>query len=393
MKYKLGDICELITGFPFRSKDFSDICSTPVIKIADISPLGIYSHNLPHVDETKYDQERLQKYLVKKGDFVFAMTGAIGRIGMVLSGEMYINQRVLTFKNIKDDCLKKFLYYVLCSNDFQNYALSHIDSATAQPNIGINTLSRYEIDLPDLATQKKIVRILSALDSKIELNNSICTNLENQASTIFKNWFIDLEPFQTENFVATELGTIPDSWTIKSLGDLFDFKRGVTLTKNDVSSMQNNEYPFVVYGAGRDIFGYSKEYVLDTPSVLIAAIGAGAGTVSRSYETKYSVTSNAFYVLPKDKIDYIYEVFALRDYNFKDKCSGSAQPMLSYSAFATDKCLFPPRDVRRNFYNICAPILEQINELMKQNNILENIRDALLPKLMNNEINLKKDLI
>ncbi len=321
----------------------------------------------------------------QKGDILIPTVGTLDAIAFLDRNDCCIAQNIIAFRADEKKCDGNFLYYLLKSPVVRKRLLN-LNIGGVQPSIKVPHLKQLEVDVPDLETQKKIVRILSAFDNKIELNNKIRINLENQASVIFKKWFIDLEPFKTVNFKTTELGVIPNDWTVEPLGELFEFRRGVALTKNDVSIIQNNDHPFVVYGAGRDIFGYSKEYTLDIPSVLIAAIGAGAGTISRSYETKYSVTSNAFYVLPKNKIDYPYEVFALQNYNFKDRCSGSAQPMLSYSAFATDKHIFPSKDARQKFYDVCEPMLEKINKLMEQNNILNNIRDTLLPKLMNGTI-------
>lgn len=295
---------------------------------------------------------------------------------------------VLRAKNEK--AIPEFVYYLVVSEKIRNKAISLMTGTSGRQRVQTEGLMNYEVNLPDSGVQKKIVRILSALDSKIENNNEICANLEKQAEVLFKNWFIDFEPFKNDELVETDLGMIPKEWKIMPLGKIFDFRRGTALTKNDVSVKRDKDHPFVVYGAGRDVFGYSERYTINTPSVLIAAIGAGAGTVSRSYERRYSVTSNAFYVLPKNEFDYPYEIFSLRNYNFKDRCSGSAQPMLSYGAFSEDACVCPSANALKKFYDICSPMIKKIDKLMEQNNTLSSIRDALLPKLMNGEIDLEK---
>ncbi len=384
MRYKLRDITlkAVVGGTPKSScPKYYNEGTIPWVNTKEVDYNRIYS---TEKNITQLGLENSAAKMIETNSVIIAMycRGTAGRVA-INKVPLCTNQACCSLEINPTKALYEYVYYALKNKYVE---LDILANGAAQQNLNKNIILDFEIDLPDLETQKKVVRILSAFDNKIELNNKIRINLENQASVIFKKWFIDLEPFKTVNFKTTELGVIPNDWTVEPLGELFEFRRGVALTKNDVSIIQNNDHPFVVYGAGRDIFGYSKEYTLDIPSVLIAAIGAGAGTISRSYETKYSVTSNAFYVLPKNKIDYPYEVFALQNYNFKDRCSGSAQPMLSYSAFATDKHIFPSKDARQKFYDVCEPMLEKINKLMEQNNILNNIRDTLLPKLMNGTI-------
>ena len=99
-KVKLEDVCELIAGFAFKSKDFGDF-SEKVLKITNIEPPIVNMRNLVGVDFSNYDKDKLSKYLVTRGDYVLAMTGAtIGKLGRICDDESaYINQRVLTFKS------------------------------------------------------------------------------------------------------------------------------------------------------------------------------------------------------------------------------------------------------------------------------------------------------
>ena len=125
-----------------------------------------------------YDKNKLSKFLVKRGDFVLAMTGAtIGKIGRYIDQEpAYLNQRVLLFRP-NGDVNPKFVYYSLLSPLFQQYVINHIDSETAQPNISGRSVSGYEIALPSRKEQDRIASILSTIDDKIELNTRINHNL------------------------------------------------------------------------------------------------------------------------------------------------------------------------------------------------------------------------
>ena len=355
-----------------------------------IKDMGLCGKFINSTSETITDEakEKFNYAAVDDGTILLSFKLTVGRVAITV-GKMVTNEAIAQLP-IKNESIvdRDYLYYYL-----KNYQWDNIGSTSSIATaVNSKTIKSLKIKFPDLETQQKIVRVLSALDSKIELNNKICVTLEKQAKIIFKNWFIDFEPFKNDGFIETDLGMIPKGWRVMPLGEIFDFRRGIALTKNDVSIKRNKDHPFVVYGAGRDVFGYSKKYTLSTPSVLIAAIGAGAGTVSRSCEEKYSVTSNAFYVLPKNEFDYPYEIFSLRNYNFKDRCSGSAQPMLSYSAFSEDRCIYPSSNILKKFHDVCSPMIKKIDKLIEQNNALSSIRDTLLPKLMNGEINLERVL-
>lgn len=179
---------------------------------------------------------------------------------------------------------------------------------------------------------------------------------------------------------------MPKDWKSASLGDAFIFQRGVGITKNDVVPIRDSENPYVVYGAGREMFGYSKRFLLKEPSVLVAAIGAGAGTVSRSHEAKYSVTSNVFCVTVRNPYEYPYAIYALKCFDFIGRCSGSAQPMLAYGAFATDEILIPSEPVLRAFNELCAPLMRLVDLHLQNVTSLAYLRDMLLPRLMSGKI-------
>ena len=114
---------------------------------------------------------------------------------------------------------KDFLYYVLADDDFFTYSMA-TSKGTKMPRGDKTSIMQYEVPLIDLQVQKKIASVLKALDEKIELNNKINNNLEQQAKTLFKSWFVDFEPFD-ESFVDSPIGTkIPHSLQMVQIGSL-----------------------------------------------------------------------------------------------------------------------------------------------------------------------------
>jgi type I restriction enzyme S subunit len=115
---QLSEVCNLIAGFAFKSKDFGNY-PDKVIKIANINPPYINMNNSDGVNLESYDIANLKKYIVREGDYVLAMTGAtIGKIGKMVYSYGYLNQRVLLFKEKQGMIDKEFLYYVLSGNEF-----------------------------------------------------------------------------------------------------------------------------------------------------------------------------------------------------------------------------------------------------------------------------------
>src|SRR5699024_10611827 len=130
----------------------------------------------------------------------------------------------------------KYLYYLLNQSN-----LRILDSGSAQSQITIRDLSDFILTLPSLNYQNSVANILSSLDDKIENNNAIIANLEEQAKAIFKSWFINFEPFQEEEFVDSELGRIPSGWKAVRFDELIDFKNGYSFKSKELNDEQH--YP------------------------------------------------------------------------------------------------------------------------------------------------------
>ena len=113
-----------------------------------------------------------------------------------------------------------FIYYLMSAVGKHLNFLSK--TSTAVPIINKSTFSGYEIDVPSISHQRKIAKILSSLDDKIEVNRRINENLEQQAQALFKSWFVDFEPFKDGEFVESELGMIPKGWRVGRYDDIVE---------------------------------------------------------------------------------------------------------------------------------------------------------------------------
>ena len=227
----------------------------------------------------------------------------------------------------------------------------------------------YPVKLPPLPTQQKIAAILSSLDNKIELNNKINTNLEQQAQALFKNWFVDFEPVG---------GKMPEGGGKKvwKLSKLITVKYG-----KDHKKLDDGNYP--VYGSG-GIMRYVDKFLYDKESVLIPRKGT-LNNVFYINEPFWSVDTIFYTEMKKENIaKYVYFFVKGKDLNSMN--AGSAVPSMTTEILNAIEVVIPSDEYLEKFENIVSPMFKQIKQCIIENENLASIRDTLLPKLMNGEI-------
>lgn len=365
---RLGDVCDLIAGFAFKSKDFGDY-PDKVIKITNIEPPFVNMTNLSGIDISKYDKNKLEKFIVQKGDYVLAMTGAtIGKLGRVYSNWAYINQRVLLFKsNTKAD--KNFLYYILADYNFSQYVINHVDSESAQANISATTIGKYEFSLPPLDIQNKIAGVLGALDDKIELNNRINNNLEQQMYALVEQDILNIE---TKIF-------------------LDEFCNVFTGRKNANEFEKNGVNKF--FTCGPDALTINS-FIYDGSAIIVSGNGAYTGR-TRFYKGKFDLYQRTYACTIKENIksDYIYILYPILKLQLEKKLMGgthgSAIPYIVMNDIAKFQVPFN-EPVFNKIAPICKAIIDKIQANEAENEKLSQLRDTLLPKLMSGEVDVSK---
>lgn len=375
---KLSDVCNLIAGFAFKSKDFGDY-SDKVIKITNIEPPFVNMDNLVGVNLSNYKKDKLEKFMAYPGEYVLAMTGAtIGKLGRICCGRAYINQRILLFRPT-EYVDNRFLYYILSRYQFSQYILNHIDSESAQPNISANTIGKYSFLLPPLEVQRKIAGVLGVLDDKIELNNKINQNLELQAQALFKSWFVDFEPFG---------GTMPSDWKngkVDDIIELFDSQR-IPLSGNQRENMQKI-YPY--YGA-TSLMDYVDNYIFDGKYLLLGEDGTVIDDkgfpVLQYIWGKFWVNNHAHILRGKNgfNVESLYLFF--KQTNIKSIVTGAVQPKVNQANLRALPAIIPNLDIMKKFNETIEPLFSLIRNNRDENTRLEKLRDTLLPKLMSGEI-------
>ena len=287
---------------------------------------------------------------------------------------------VLVFKN-RENVNAKFLYYSLSADSFFDYSMATA-KGTKMPRGDKNSLMEYGVKLPPLAEQQRIASILGSLDDKIELNNAITKNLEEQAQALFKNWFVDFAPFG---------GNMPAGWKRGKLSDIAEFEK----EKIEVSRLTEFSY-------------YSTENMLpDKAGVCPASSLPNVSQTTRCYPGETIVSNIRPYF---KKVYFCTEELAgcstdvlcfkprkasLAIYNYCSLCQddffyyvlngtkGTKMPRGDKSQMMKFAVCIPPEEVLQKFAAMVAPMLQKVDGNRNENRCLAVLRNALLPKLVN----------
>ena len=378
----LSEVCELIPGFAFKSKDFGDY-PLKVIKIAQITPPNVDMENLIGVNIENYDTNKLEKFYASKDDYVLAMTGAtIGKIGRIKQGSAYINQRVLKFKS-KDNIDSDFLYYVLQQYNFAQYVKTHIDSESAQPNISATTIGKYELAIPPYALQKQIGSFLRKLDDKIALNQQINKNLEEQAQAIYMDMLCENDCKAVE---LQELCTFQEGYVNPPQGntEYFDgevkWLRAVDINESYIINTSRTLTQEGFDSAKKSALLFEPDTIAISKSGTIGRLG-----VIGDYMCGNRAVIN---IKPKQKemLPFIYLYLKSRQREFAELAVGSVQKNLYVSLLEPLIVMIPKKDVLQSFSETADRQFEMIKRNCLENERLSQVRDALLPRLMSGEI-------
>ena len=298
----------------------------------------------------------------------------------------------------------EFLYYLLSQDLFFAYVMSGANGSK-MPRGDKQQIMNWEIELPsEKEDQRRIASILSSLDRKIELNNKINADLEEMAQAIFKNWFVDFEPFKDGKFVDSELGMIPEGWKVVTLDDLTSkFGTGLNPRKNFVLGHGNNYYVTIKNMGNNRIYlndrcdkvddealaKINKRSKLQKGDLLFSGIGT-IGRVAMVVDDpiNWNTSESVFNMHPIDTVSSEFIYLLLLSDKFQQYVQQNAQGgvqqgirMASLKAFQ----FAIPNDLKL-FDNLVKPIISKVKSNDKENDTLSLLRDTLLPRLMSGEI-------
>ncbi|MDY5816576.1 MAG: restriction endonuclease subunit S [Treponema sp.] len=268
-----------------------------------------------------------------------------------------------------------FIYYLVTSSEIREPAIKSMVGSSGRQRVQTDVIANLTIKLPPLPIQQKIAAILSSLDDKIELNNKINENLEQQAQALFKSWFIDFEPFG---------GKMPEGWKELTLDYFCNVFTG---RKNANASVENGKYKF--FTCSPDPLPIDS-FIYDGDAIIISGNGAYTGR-TRFYSGKFDLYQRTYACTIKNDINpnYMFILYWIVKFVLSKKIMGgthgSAIPYIVMDDITKFVINFD-ETVFDSLSKTMKSFVQQIQENEKQNEQLSLLRDTLLPKLMNGEI-------
>lgn len=381
---RLGNVCEIYGRIGFRGYTTNDLVDTPKEGAISLSPKNIINGelNLEQCTYIKWDKYyESPEIMINPNEIVITKTGSsVGRTTFVrrVVHPMTLNPQLVVLKNISENA--EFLSYYIKSALFQS-VLKSIVVGSAIPTLSQKNLANIMINVPkEVEDQRRIASILSSLDRKIELNNKINADLEEMAQAIFKNWFVDFEPFKDGKFVDSELGMIPEGWKVGLLGELCNFKRGKNLlTKNAI-----DEGVPVVAG-GLEPSCYHNVANTGAPVITVSGSGANAGFM-RMYHVPVWASDCSFIDFTCENFYFVYCFLKVNSKLLKHAQTGAVQPHVKPSDIHDFELVIPDKESIFDFQDKVKPFFDKIALIQKENSRLSLLRDTLLPRLMSGEI-------
>jgi len=397
-KVKLGDYIDVLSGFAFKSKDFSD-SGIPVIKIKNVCPPYISLEDLSYVPNSIAFQN--PRYILRKGDVLIAMTGShinqiasvVGRVGRVRYDAITVlNQRVgkIVNKNEAKSSLD-YIYYYLSQYEVKVELAQKAGGAANQANISPSDIKNLLFPYPPIEIQHRIAAILSRYDSLIENYQKQIKLLEEAAQRLYKEWFVDLH-FPGHETTKIVDG-VPEGWEKKPISQLGEYLNGFAFKPSD---WQDSGKPIIKIkemgnGVSNDTPRNNGERVpvkyLVKAGDLLFSWSATLMVIVWSGEEGW-LNQHLFKVTPAKGIgrEFLLQSISNTIEEFLNLTTGSTMKHIQRNKLDQVFTNVPNDEIMALYSNFAESMRNQILHLSSQISLLTEARDRLLPKLMNGEI-------
>ncbi len=338
---------------------------------------------------TQEKDELLNNGKLMRGDIVITTRGTVGNVAIYSDEVPYDNIRInsgMLIIRCGDKIDNYYLYQVLRSKWFYNQILS-IQSGSAQPQLPKSHFLKMTIPMPNMNTQHKIAGVLSSIGNKISVNTAINENLEQQAQAYFVDLFITSADPNWRIGTISDLGNVIGGGTPSKKVEEYYTSDGIAwITPKDLS---NDKSKFVAHGE-TDIteLGLAKSSATLMPKgTVLFSSRAPIGYIAIA-DGQVCTNQGFKSIVPFDNVGTAFVYYFLKENlsAIENVASGSTFKEVSGSTMKNFTAIIPDNDTLAEFQRFCSPLFEQQRALEYENRYLSSIRDTLLPKLMNGEI-------
>jgi len=406
MKYKLSEIMDIIGGgTPKTSKPEYWNGDIPWLSVKD------FNNDYRYVYETEKTITQLgldnsSTKLLKRNDSIISARGTVGEMAMI-PYPMAFNQSCYGLRAKEGLVDEEYLYYLIKHNVVVLKKNTH---GSVFDTITRDTFDGIEVELPSLVEQKVVASILRDLDDKIEVNNEINKNLEEQAVVLFRSWFSAFSLSPNSPRVNSEFGEIPEDFTVVKVGSLpmlvtdYVANGSFASLKANVNLYQEPNYAYFIrntdlksgsFGVFVDQHSYEflSKSTLYGGEIIISNVGdVGSVFLCPKLDGRMTLGNNIIMLRPEDDhlryYLYIWFKYFQGQALIQGIKGGSAQPKFNKTDFKNTSVLIPPKDILTRFHETVAPMFETISQRQAETSRLADLRDTLLPQLMSGEIDI-----
>lgn len=399
---RLGDVCEIYGRIGFRGYTTNDLVDTPKEGAISLSPKNIINGelNLEQCTYIKWDKYyESPEIMINPNEIIITKTGSsVGRTTFVrrVDHPMTLNPQLVVLKNISENA--EFLSYYIKSALFQS-VLKSIVVGSAIPTLSQKNLANLKINVPkEVDDQRRIASILSSLDRKIELNNKINADLEEMAQAIFKNWFVDFEPFKDGKFVDSELGMIPEGWKVGRLTDVIKLMPGGTPKTSEPLYWDNGTIPFFSPKDVNGVYCFATEkHITETglnkcssnlypkDTIFITCRGTVGKVCLAACDMAMNQSNYAIKAIDGYSQYYVFFLVKSVVERLIKKSNGAVFSAITSKDF-DEEILIPSQKAVEDFTNVIDGFFRRIFTIGTENSRLSLLRDTLLPRLMSGEL-------
>lgn len=313
----------------------------------------------------------------REGDIVFSYEATLNLYAMIPANYWgCLGRRMALIRPDESKAYGKFLYYYFFSDEWRATVAKHIVTGVTVDRIPLIKFPSFEVSIPPLPTQSKIVSILSAYDNLIENNQKQIRLLEEAAQRLYQEWFVKLRFPGHENVKIVD--GVPEGWKKSNINEIVRFHRGFDITRD---SLKPGKYPVV---GSTSIIGWHNEYKVNGPGIITGRSGS-LGKYQLIWDN-YWPHNTSLYVsdFKSHSVLFVYEMLQRIDLSILN--GGGAIPTLNRNVLSNIPVIEPTLDMQQRYERLVQPLFLKIKCLAETNNLVLEARNRLLPMLMSGEI-------
>ena len=407
-RYKLGDLLRVKHGWAFKGEFFSETGIQSILTPGNFYESGGFKANTSK--DRFYIGEYPKEYLCSKGDLIVAMTeqaaGLLGSTAIVPEDNRYLHNQRIGLISCNEYLNKDFAYYLFMTQTVRQQ-ISRSASGTKVKHTSPEKIYEVQVYIPKIQTQRNITKILTTLDQKIQINNQINQELEAMAKTLYDYWFVQFDfPDQNGKPYKSSGGKmvynpelkreIPEGWVVDSLWNIANFYNGLAMQKYRPDTTEDDYLP--VIKIREMINGFSKDTEkarLDIPTEAVVERGDILFSWSATLEViiwgkERGALNQHIFKVTSDTYPKSFIYFELKSYLKVFKAIAELRKTtmghITQDHLKQAKIVVPPIEIISKLDAKLQPIMLKQQILENQNQELTQLRDWLLPMLMNGQV-------